>query len=299
MIDKPLSLPAWTLYLDQAPLPVLRRTEIEMARLREKVDEINGHELSAVILRDPVMTVNVLRYLEAHRSTKQLTDVTTIDRAIMMIGTTPFFKRFSDQPLIEDALADYPLALDGMMRVISRSHHAALYAQDWSILRHDIDIEEVVVAALLRDLAEILLWCFAPEPMLQIREKMRLDPTLRSMTAQLQVLGFSLLELQLDIATTWHLPHLLLSLMNEYHAELPRTKCVVTATALARHSANGWNNPALPDDFKAIQELLGIPPEVAWERVRHATLKAAKDWDWYGVQPSASWLPMQSVIDRS
>jgi hypothetical protein len=216
----------------------------------------------------------------------------------MMIGTTPFFEHFSDQPLIEDALADYPLALDGMMRVISRAHHAALYAQDWSILRHDIDIEEVVIAALLRDLAEILLWCFAPKPMLEIREKMLNDPTLRSMTAQLQTLGFSLLELQLDIATTWHLPKLLLSLMNEYQSDVPRTKCVATAAALARHSARGWNNAALPDDFKAIRELLRLSTEDVWERVRHTTLKAAKDWDWYGVQPAAAWLPMQSVMDR-
>ncbi len=30
---------------------------------------------------------------------------------------------------------------------------------------------------------------------------------------------------------------------------------------LARHSANGWEDSALPDDYKDIGELLGMTPE--------------------------------------
>ena len=30
------------------------------------------------------------------------------------------------------------------------------------------------------------------------------------------------------------------------------------ATALARHSQNGWHNAALPDDFEAIGQLLNL-----------------------------------------
>jgi hypothetical protein len=28
---------------------------------------------------------------------------------------------------------------------------------------------------------------------------------------------------------------------------------------MARHSANGWDNPALPDDFAALGTLLNLP----------------------------------------
>lgn len=295
MINKPLSLNAWVLYLDQAKLPVLGRTVAELARLREKEDDLNGRELTSVILHDPIMTVKLLRYLEAHRSKRQITDITTIDRAIMMMGTTPFFKEFAEQVLIEDALADYPQALAGMMTVMSRARHAALYALDWAVLRHDIDTDEVVIAALLRDLAEMLLWCFAPEPMLAIRDRMQRDPTLRSAAVQREVLGFPILDLQLALASTWHLPKLLLSLMDEAQADQPRTKGVTLAVALARHSANGWNDAALPDDFAAIHDLLKLPVEETWERIRHTALVAAKGWDWYGVAPAAAWLPMQTA----
>jgi HD-like signal output (HDOD) protein len=295
MIDRQLGLNAWGVYLDQAPLPVLRRTATELARLKEKEDDLNGRDLTAVILHDPIMTVKVLRYLESHRGRSQVTDITTIDRALMMIGTTPFFKQFADQPIIEEKLADYPPALEGMMQVMSRARHAAMYALDWSVLRHDVDIDEVVVAALLRDLAEMLLWCFAPGQMLEVRDRMRHDPTMRSAAAQQEVLSFRVIELQIALASTWHLPKLLLSLMDESHAELPRTKCVALAVALARHSANGWTDAALPDDFAAIRDFLKIAPDEVWERVRHTALLVAKGWEWYGVHPAAAWLPMQAA----
>lgn len=295
MIDRQLGLNAWGAYLDQAQLPVLRRTVTEIARLKEKEDDLNGRDLAAVILHDPIMTVKVLRYLESHRGRSQITDITTIDRALMMIGTTPFFKHFADQPVIEDGLAGFPLALEGMMQVMSRARHAAMYALDWSALRHDVDTNEVVIAALLRDLAEMLLWCFAPEQMLEVRGRMRHDPALRSAATQQEVLSFRIIELQIALASTWHLPKLLLSLMDESHAELPRTKCVALAVALARHSANGWNDAALPDDFAAIGNFLKIAPDEVWERVRHTALQTAKGWEWYGVHPAAAWLPMQAA----
>jgi len=271
----------------------LRRTVADLASLRAREDELNGRELTAVILHDPIMTVKVLRYLQSHRGKSQVADITTIDRAIMMIGTTPFFRQFTDQPLIEESLADYPLAMEGMMQVMSRARHAAMYALDWSVLRHDVDTDEMVVAALLRDLAEMLLWCFAPGQMLEIRDRMRRDPALRSAAVQQEVLGFRVIELQIALATTWHLPKLLLSLMDESHAEHPRTLCVALAVALARHSANGWSDAALPDDFAAIRDFLKISPDEVWERVRRTALQAAKGWEWYGVPPAAAWLPMQ------
>ncbi|MCE5181984.1 MAG: HDOD domain-containing protein [Betaproteobacteria bacterium] len=295
MINRQFSLDAWVLYFEQAQLPVLRRTQEELPRLEEREDALNGQELAAVILRDPIMTVKVLRYLQEHRGKRQITDITTISRAVMMIGTTPFFKAFASQPIIEEHLDEYPQAREGAMRVMSRAYHASLYALDWAVQHHDMDTDEVVVAALLRDLAEMLLWCFAPEPMLAIREKMRLNPALRSAAAQQEILGFRIIELQLALIQAWQLPGLLQSLMDEAHADHPRTKCVALATALARHSANGWNDAALPDDFAGIADFLKKSPDDTWDRIRHTVLLAAKGWEWYGVPPAAAWLPMQAA----
>jgi hypothetical protein len=46
--------------------------------------------------------------------------------------------------------------------------------------------------------------------------------------------------------------------MDPTKTDSPRVKNVKLACDLARHSADGWNDAALPDDYKAICELLRI-----------------------------------------
>ena len=42
---------------------------------------------------------------------------------------------------------------------------------------------------------------------------------------------------------------------------------VSLAVRLARHSAHGWDDPALPDDYVAIGRLLNITPEAVRQRL--------------------------------
>jgi HD-like signal output (HDOD) protein len=186
----------------------------------------------------------------------------------MMIGITPFFARFDKLPLVEDWLKDHPQALLGLLRVIARTRQASLFARDWAVLRHDLDVEEVTVAALLHDTAEILLWCFAPVLMLSIRSLLAENPGLRSAAAQQSVLGIRVTDLQLALARAWQLPQLLQTLMDGDHAEQPRVRNVIDAVNLARHAANGWNDPAIPDDLAEIGKLLGISADALMVRLR-------------------------------
>ena len=293
MITHPLkNVAAWVDYFDQADIPVLARTERELVGFKQNEDNLNGREMADAILHDPLMTLKVLRYLHFHHSKRQSMEITTMARALMMLGTTPFFRHFAHLPTVETTLQAYPDALTRLMRNMSCSRHAALYAQDWAMLRNDIELDEVTLAALLRNLAEILLGCFAPQLMLAIRDLMRADPHLRSADAQQQVLGFPTLDLQMALAARWQLPKLLQQLMDENNLDNPRTKNVALAFRLARHSANNWFDAALPDDYKEIAQLLKLSEEETQERVQRITLQAAKSWTWYGVAPAAAWLAL-------
>jgi HD-like signal output (HDOD) protein len=293
MLDRPLKdIPAWVQYFDQVDVPVLRRTVEELARFKEREDDLNGRELADAIMHDPLMTLKVLRYLRHHHSQRQTQEITTISHALMMVGTTPFFRHFSNLAVVEDVLKDHAAALTGLRRTMSRARHAALYAQDWAVLRHDIESDEVVIAALLRDLGEMLMWCFAPRLMMTVRALMQHDKTMRSADAQKKVFGFPGIELQLALVRAWHLPELLRTLMEEKHADRPRQKNVTLAVNLARHSANGWDDAALPDDYADIARLLNMREEEVRERILRTTLQAARSWTWYGVPPAAAFLPL-------
>src|SRR5450759_784362 len=275
---------AWVRALDGVEIPVLRRTIEELARLREHEEQIIPRDIARVLLHDPMFTLRVLRYLQAHRRATQITDITTVEHALMMLGITPFFAHFGDLPEVESTLAGQPLALDGLMHVVYRAHHAALYAQDWANLRYDRRAGEVAIAALLHDLTEMLLWCFAPELSLRIAAMLRADGSLRSSAAQSGVLGFTLADLQGALIAEWKLPALLQSLMDDAHATHPRVMNVALAVNLARHSAGGWDNPALPDDYAAVEQFLKLPQPELLARIRRNALQAETARDWYHAQ---------------
>lgn len=269
MIERPLQdVEAWVTLFSDSSLPILRHTRRQLDEMLENIDSVTPRELSQVVLHDPIMSVRVLAYIQPLRGRKLQHDITTIASAIMMSGVEPFFQRFNHLPIIENSLKEAgPLACLGVMQVIRRSQRAGDYAYEWAIWRHDVNAEEVRLAALLHDLSEILLWCFAPKLALQIRGLRVEHPTMRSAAAQQQVLGFHLIELQQALCRVWHLPELLKNLMDDEHANTPRARNVTLAVRLARHSALSWDDPALPDDYKDIGELLHLTPENVMQRL--------------------------------
>lgn len=262
MITAPLSdLDAWVRYFSEAQIPVMRHTMHALDELRENAENVNARVLSGIILQDPLMTLRVLGYIERNRRDRQTTDITTIERALLMIGVNPFFREFQELPLIEDLLKPHPKALLGLLKVIGRSRKAAVWSREWAIARHDLDVDEITVAALLHDFAEILMWCFAPTLAVKVRETQISDRTLRSVAVQEEIYGIPLYQIKAALAKEWHLPALLTMLMASENAENPRVRNVKIAVDMARHSANGWDDAALPDDFKAVEDLIHIGRE--------------------------------------
>lgn len=269
MLDHPLpDIDSWTLFFTNNGLPVLRTTKRRIEEMRADLDHVDARELARLILQDPIMTVRVLAFTQPIRGRSLQHDITTIASAVMMAGIEPFFRHFSDLFTIEDQLKDGgPQALLGVLQIIRRAQRAADYAQDWAIWRHDVNMEEVRIAALLHDLAEILVWCSAPRLGLAIQEQQKSDPAMRSADAQKNTLGFTFQDIQRELCRVWHLPDLLQTLIDDHNAEQPRVKNVTLAVQLARHSAHGWENEALPDDYEAIGQLLNITPETVRQRL--------------------------------
>lgn len=277
--------------LVERPIPVLAGTIAALARMGREQDSLQPREVAQVVLRDPMFTLVVLRHLQTHRSLRKLDDISTVEHAIMMLGLSGFFAAFGELEAVEDTLAGRPEALEGLLEVLARARAASLYAGCFASLRMDLQSDKVVIAALLRDMAEMLLWCFDPDAAIAIRNRMRENTRLRSMTAQRERLGFSLLELQLGLGRRWGMPEFLRALMDDAHADKPRVKNVVLAVALSRHSALGWSNPALPDDLADAARLLGLKAPDVHRLIFDASLRAIAERGWYGNWRVRSFLP--------
>lgn len=255
------SLEEWVEFLSQAEIPVLKQTARDLAILHKDAENLSALSVASIIARDPMMTVKLLRHLQQNKHRRQEHEVVEVEQALLMLGVEAFFSKVPAQPLMDAELRGNMPALVHLLRVVHRSHRASNYAFDWAVRLRDLHFEEVRVAALLHDLAEMLMWCFAPESMLKVHAMQQQDRSLRSYDVQIRVFGFPLTELQHALARHWPLPGLLLDLMDDELAAEQRVRNVVLAVNLARHSANGWDDAALPDDYLGISELLEMPVE--------------------------------------
>jgi len=262
VIDKPFStLQAWIDYFIGVDVPVLRQTAAGVHSLRERIDSVSAAQLAGIIIGDPLMTLKLFSYLGMHKNRRQQTDVETVTGALIMLGVPPFFRAFELlTPVAEHLRADL-VAQKNVLCVLKRAVRAAEYARRWAVHRRDLDFEVVVIAALLHDAVEMLMWCYAPTLAREIQKRLRATPGLRSADAQRAVLGIELNELEVALMRRWQLPALLIRMEDDHHAEDPQVRTVHCAVNLARHSANGWNDPALPDDYRMIGELLQQSPE--------------------------------------
>jgi HD-like signal output (HDOD) protein len=252
------SLAAWVAHFRDAPIPVLASTAASLGELAANEDAVDAHLLAEAIGTDPMMTLRLLAHVGMN--SRRETDVETVIGALVLMGVGPFFREFGDLPTIEETLADEPAALEGARAVLARAHRAARFALGFAAHRLDPDAAVIHEAALLHDFAELLLWCHAPGLALEIAQRQKADPSLRSVSAQRAVLGITLADLQHQLMKAWRLPELLIRLDHGQHAEQTQVRNVLLAVRVARHTAQGWDNAALPDDVADIGALLQLGP---------------------------------------
>lgn len=265
----PRDLAAWVALFEHADLPVLATTAEALDELATNEDAVDAHMLADAIVDDPLMTIKVLAHVAQLRRGREGSDTETVTEALVMLGIPPFFRAFSSPPVVEDLLSEQPVARAGFRRVLRRARRAARFSMGFAVHRMDHDATVLHEAALLHDFAELLLWLRAPALAMVIEERQRADPTLRSAAVQRQVLHIELEELEHALMKKWRLPALLVQISDGHarHATA-QMRNVQLALRVARHSALGWDNAALPDDLHDIAELLNIAPEAAERLLR-------------------------------
>jgi len=274
MQQQPESLADWLAFLGRADIPVLQHTARTLARLRDDESQLNARSIADVVTDDPLMTVKLLRYMQTHKHPNQAHELVDVKQALLMMGLDTFFREVPATPIADEMLQAQRGALVHLLHTVRRAQRSAYYAYDWALRLHDLHAEEVWVSALLTHVSEMLMWCFSPERMLEIQRLQGADASLRSAEAQKRVLGFAGLDLQRQLTVAWRLPELLLNLMDPSQAQSTRVRNVTLAVNLARHSAHGWHDAALPDDYLAIAALLHTDPNKVMTLVKAGSATA-------------------------
>ena len=258
----PADLAGWAAQFDHASLPVLAATADALQELQANEDAVDAHLLAELLVGDPLMVLKLLAHVAHLRRGREGSDTETVTAALVMLGIPPFFRAFGQQATVEAQLAAQPEALQGFMRVLQRSRRAARFAMGFAVHRMDHDAEVIYEAALLHDFAELLLWLRAPALAFEIDRRKQADPTLRSAATQRELLHIELDQLEHALMLKWRLPALLVQITDEQATQATaQRRNVQLAIRVARHSAEGFDNPALPDDTNDVASLLNISAE--------------------------------------
>jgi HD-like signal output (HDOD) protein len=265
VIRAPRDVAAWARLFDPMTLPVLAATAAEIEDWRANEDAVDAHLLAETIGRDPLMTLKLLAHVarssRRSRWDDDRTAAETVTAALVLLGIGPFFRVFGPQTAVEDVFADQPEALLGLLAVLRRAHRAAAFAIGFAVHRMDHDAAVIHEAALLHDFAEMLIWLRAPTLALDMASRQLHDRALRSSQVQRDVLNIELPDLEHRLMTDWQLPPLLVRITDDRHTEDIQVRNVLLAVRLARHTADGWDNPAIPDDVSDIAHLLQLGEE--------------------------------------
>lgn len=256
-------LAAWTRYFQDADIPVLTSTAMALERLRAREDDVDANMLGEVIQADPLMTIKLMAHVASKRRIGSGTETESVTSSLLLMGVAPFFREFGPQPTIKDRLRTIPLALDGLRALMQRAKRAAHFALGFAVHRADPDASVIHMAAFLYDFAEMLMWCHAPTLQLQIAQAQQADHALRTAAVQRSVLHIEVDDLRQNLMSHWHLPELLVRICDNRHAEQAIVRNVVLAVRLARHTTQGWDNAAVPDDVNDIAQLLNASPRAA------------------------------------
>ena len=261
-------LAAWTKHFHAADIPVLDETAQALEALRANQDNTDANSIGEMISNDPLMTLKVLAHASEHCGRHVISDTETVTAALVMMGISPFFDAFGMQPTVEARLQLQPRALQGLRDVLKRAHRGANFALGFAVHRRDPHAAVIHAATLLHEFAEMLLWCHAPALALRIHQEQAADHTLRSVAVQRRVLNVVLADLQTSLMQSWRLPRLLSHLSDVNYHESTAVRTVELAARLARHTAQGWDNPAIPDDISETATLLNLSTAAALQWVQ-------------------------------
>lgn len=232
----------WAAYLTAQPMPVLPYSQHLLAALddEESGDDLSLAEIAGIAVNDPFLVLMLLRKAETQKSARLTQRVSTVLGAVMYLGISAVKSSILESPVADDSNT-------GLMASSEKAILAGRLARVWAACRYDVNVEEVVLAALLANMGEQLLWHFAPEVPQGVLDAMRIRGIGSFEAAQLATCGFKFSDLTLRCATTWQLPTALMRGAGSLRAAIPRL-----AVNIAGHIRENDSPQALAGELESL-----------------------------------------------
>lgn len=254
-------------------------------------ESASASRLASVILRDQAMTTKILRLANSAYFNASRQGVSTISRAIVVLGF--------------DVVADMAVGLaliDGLLKggvrervteEMARCFFAATLARGLARMRGEGRAEEVFIAALLSRVGEMAFWCFGAEQAEALSAQLPREADEAAIESlQQAVLGFRLRQLSVQLAREWHLGSLLQDALDPAGRPPPLVESIRHGHAIARAVSAGWDSGAMRAALANAATFVRMPAEELNAEMMRMAREAAELAADYGARDAARAIPV-------
>lgn len=294
--ERKLDLSGWIERIRHCEMPVFGRT---VAALRALMDDerASASALAQVILKDMPMTSKVLKLANSAYFNHSEQGVSTVSRAIVVLGFDPVAELALSVSLIDSLLKG---GVRSRVQIeMARSFHAAVQAR-WVATRHGDGLgEEVFIAALMARVGEMAFWCFGGEQARAL-DRCLSQSAMREEEAQQVVLHFPLRHLSIGLAREWRLGSLVSAALEGDARSRGAERAVILGHRIARAAELGWQSDIGRQVIREVADHLGQPVSVVQAEVLANADSAARVAATFGAPEAALMIPhldQQPVIE--
>ena len=296
MAKKMMGLKAWVDHLSNAEMPALATVIKELNELTEG-DDVSVNQLSDAILKDANLTSKVLRIANSVHYNPSRVSITTISRAVVLIGFSSV-RAISISALIIDALLG-PNAKECMMKTMAQAFHAATQAKKLCPDEMGEDEkEEVFIAALLYHLGEMAFWsCNSP----QVEELAVAlsDPGANKREVSEELIGVNFRVLSKGLSKQWSIGGVLQEALEGRSAASPAAQAVMLGQEVSHAALQGWDSGSMEKVMEKIVKFTNVSPASAKELVFEGAEEAASVATTFGAARVCQYLPSVDTANEN
>lgn len=280
----PRAIEKWFDFLKDRPIPALASVATRIQQLLNRPNT-SHQEMASALMFAPGMSIELFRVIRRLPHPPKV-PIQGLSHAVAMVGMEPLQQAALRTPSIDRTPRE---AQPGLRLCYSRAIQSSYFAEGWARIMRLPHPDEIALAALVDECAEMGLWANAPQQMLAINALRDTGSTTDD--AAIQVLGASLRDLSLALAEYWALPPLAIESLG-HNVYTPRPLCVVLACAFARTIDTSWVNVKSDMLLELIHEYLDLSPDQTLAMVHQQAAEIARAAHFTGLPMTIHHLPM-------
>lgn len=285
---EPRAAQEWVVHIREQEMPAFGATVAAVHRVIDD-EQASAGRLAQVILQDAALTTKVLKLANSAYYNPTRQPISTISRAIVVLGFNVVVEIAIGIVLVDSLLAGG--VRERAVAEMARCFHAAVQARALLQLRKERVGEEVFIAALLMRVGEMAFWCFGGASAQRL-DALLAAGKLSAEEAQQAALGFNLRQLSLGLAREWRLGSLLVDVLEARSRPGVDEQAVQLAHRLAATVEKGWDAPGVPPVLDSLATFTGEPVELVRETLATGAAEAARIAGFYGAGEASRLIPL-------